>query len=340
MGYYIDWENSGGAAAVPLSAKDPLKNARPKTAKWLLYAALTGDFGLKSSAEALSMDEDDTEEALSFWCDRGVVKSSENAAGTGIGGDLNGSDKSVSAEKTSSAGIKHDFLRPIDKREVTEIIENSPALTCLFSELQRIVPGDPTLTEQRVYIFIHEYYGIDVNNILMLLHLAVDIGKYQNRSPAYVDYLAKEWHKRGIVTHKQAADDIERLREYYTFEGRIAAIFDIQRQFTTKERESITEWKNYDFHDEIFHFAYEITIEHTGAVKFAYIARVLANWYVRGLRNIEEITAYNEKYLTEHSEYKAARYDKNNKKPKSEPSFNLTNAADEDLEAALRGELG
>ncbi|MDR0904263.1 MAG: DnaD domain protein [Ruminococcus sp.] len=329
MGYYIDWENAGGAAAVPLSAKDPLKNARPKTAKWLLYAALTGDFGTKSSADALSMDIDDTEEALEFWRDRGVIKSSENAP------------PAVAADKTPTAAVRHDFLRPFDKREVTETIEKNPALLFLFDELQRIVPGDPTLTEQKVYIYIHEYYGIDVNNILMMVHFAVNIGKYQNRSPAYIDYLAKEWHKRGIFTHKQAADDIERLKDYYTFEGRITAIFDIHRQFTAKEREFIAEWQNYDYYDEIYHFAYEISIEHTGAVKLAYIAKVLSNWFVRGLRNIEEITAYNEKYLTEHSEYKAARFDKSvGKKPKSEPSFNLTNAADEDLEAALRGELG
>jgi DnaD/phage-associated family protein len=436
MGYYIDWEHSGGAAAVPLSAKNPLKNARPKTAKWLLYTALTGDFGLESSAEALSMDVDDTEEALQFWHDRGVIKSSANTPDNSLGANLsrsgdvdcklgeanfkrgetcgnssetdfkrgetcdngeaelkrsethdssgetcdngeadlksvktcsNGSEailkrgktrdscaeaglkrseaysnigeSSETAKNSPSSTAKHDFLRPLDKHEVTETIENNPALVFLFNELQRIVPGPPTLTEQKVYIFIHEFYGIDVNNILMLVDFAASIGKYQNRSPAYIDYIAKEWHKRGVVTHKQAADDIERLREYYTFEGRIAAIFDIERQFTAKEREIINEWQNYNFHDDIYHFAFELTIEHTGAVKLAYIARILANWYAMGLHNIEEITAYNEKYLTKHGEYKAARYDKQRPK-KPAPSFNLTNAADEDLEAALRGELG
>ncbi|MDR0975065.1 MAG: DnaD domain protein [Ruminococcus sp.] len=349
MGYYFDWENAGGAAAIPLSAKDPLKNARPKSVKWLLYTALTGDFGLESSAEALGLDVDDTEEALQFWRDRGVIKSSESASDREVQrSETTSSERQIENYKKTTSAEPHvlrlssyDLLRPLDKREVTETIENSPALIFLFNELQRIVPGAPTLTEQRVYILIHEYYGIDVSNIIMMVDFAVSIGKYQNRSPAYIDYLAKEWHKRGIITHKQAIDDILRLREYYTFEGRIAAIFSVGRQFSAKEREIISEWQKYGYYDDIYHFAYEITIEHTGAVKLPYLDKILANWYAKGLRNIEEITAYNEKYLTEHSGYKVIKYDKNeSKKPKSKPSFNLENAANEDLEAAMRGELG
>jgi hypothetical protein len=208
------------------------------------------------------------------------------------------------------------------------------------------VPGDLTFTEQKTLIFIHEYYGIAVNSILMLIDFAVSIGKYQNRSPAYVDYVAKDWAFRGITSYKDAADDITRLREYYSFEGRIAAIFDLKRPFTSREREYISSWQSYDFYDDIYKLAYDITVNQTGAPKFAYLSKVLQSWYDKDLRNTDDIKTFNEKFLSEHADYGSYRPSKGGKKiekgPKTKgtPSFDLTNAAEEDFEAALRGELG
>jgi hypothetical protein len=333
MGYYIDWENSGGASAVPKTAFDPLKNCRPKDAKWLLYTVLSGDFGLESSAEALSMDISDTEEALQFWLDRGVIRAGERA---------NITDKTPKLPVTSdNRELKQNFLRPSDKKEVTETIENSTALQYLFKEIEALIPGAPTLTEQKAYILIHEYYGIEVSNILMAVHFAVKIGKYPNRSPVYVESIAKYWHENGISSHKDAVHDIKRRREYFTFEGRIKTIFGLGRPFTAKEREYIEIWQKYEYYDEIFKYAYEVSVEHTGVIKLPYIARVLENWQTAGLRNLDEIKEYNEKYLEKQGEYKSVRqpYAKPPKN-KSTPSFDLTNAADEDLIAALRGELG
>ncbi|MDR0943887.1 MAG: DnaD domain protein [Ruminococcus sp.] len=331
MGYYIDWENSGGASAVPKTALDPLKNCRPKDAKWLLYTVLSGDFGLESSAEGLSMDISDTEEALQFWLNRGVIKSGDKACSKTVKTTVTADEKDV----------RHNFLRPFDKKEVTEIIENSGALQYLFKEIEALIPGAPTLTEQKTYILIHEYYGIEVSNILMAVHFAVKIGKYPNRSPAYVETIAKYWHENRILSHKDATDDIKRRREYFTFEGRIKTIFGLGRPFTAKEREHIEVWQSYGYYDDIFKYAYEVSVEHTGVIKLPYIAKVLTNWYMTGLRNLDEIKEYNEKYLEKQGEYKSL------KKPfmkapknKGTPSFDLTNAENEDFEAALRGEFG
>jgi hypothetical protein len=335
MGYYIDWENSGGASAVPKTALDPLKNCRPKHAKWLLYTVLSGDFGLESSADALSMDVSDSEEARQFWIDRGVIKSDDRAA----------KKISETAVKPSAApddsGKKQNFLSPLDKKEVTATIENSTALQYLFKEIEALIPGAPTLTEQKAYILIHEYYGIDVSNILMAVHFAVKLGKYQNRSPAFVEHIAGYWHENGIFSHKDAAADIKRRREYFSFEGRIQTIFGIGRPFTSKERGYVEEWQKYGYYDDIYKYAYEVSVEHTGVIKLAYIAKVLANWHTVGLRNLDEIKEYNEKYLEKFSEYKPIKNARKNSSGRvSEPSFDLTNAADEDLIAALRGELG
>jgi DnaD/phage-associated family protein len=344
MRYYIDWENADGAAAIPLSARDGLKNARPKAAKWLLYTLLTNDFGIESSAEALGMDVDDTEEALRFWQDRGVV-----SGGKGTD-NLKKTKSDTNDKRVDVSHAKYDFLRPKDKKEITDIVAHSPELTFLFAQIQRIVPGDPTFTEQKALIFMHEYYGISVNCILMLIDFAVSIGKYQNRSPAYVDYVAKDWASRGIFDYKEAADDIARLRAYYTFEGRIAAIFDVKRPFTAKEREYIAKWTEFDFFDEVYHYAYEITVEYTGTLRFPYLSKVLQSWHDKDLRNLDEIKAFNEKYLADHADYNSFSSGKQKKgtqfsgekqpKSKGTPSFDLTNAADDDLAAAIRGELG
>jgi hypothetical protein len=253
--------------------------------------------------------------------------------------------QSVSPGKSTDVNrSKSDFLRPKDKKEITEMAENSPALKYLFEQVQHIVPGDLTFTEQKTLIFIHEYYGITIDNLLLLIDFAVSIGKYKNRSPAYVDYVAKDWASRGIYEHKEAADDIARLREYYSFEGRLASIFDVKRPFTSREREYISGWVNYDFYDEIYRFAYEVTVDKTGALKFAYLSAVLQDWYNKDLRNLDDIKVYNEKFLSEHADYGSVRKTrgKTEKGPKTKgtPSFDLSNADEEDFEAALRGELG
>jgi hypothetical protein len=342
MGYYIDWENAGGAAAIPLSACDPIKNARPKAVKWLMYTLLTHDFGIESSAEALGMDVDDTEEARQFWLDRGVI--SQTGANAAANTAANAENSVLPPIRTDVSRGKSDFLRPKDKNEINDIVARSPKLSYLFAQVQNIVPGDLTFTEQKTLIFIHEYYGITTNSILMLIDFAVSIGKYQNRSPAYVDYVAKDWAARGIFEHKEASEDIARLREYYSFEGRLASIFDVKIPFTSRESEFVAGWVNYDFYDDVFRFAYEVTVDKTGALKFAYLSKVLQSWYDKDLRNIDDIKAFNEQFLSEHADYGSVRGSraKTEKAPKTKgaPSFDLSNAADEDLEAAVRGELG
>jgi DnaD/phage-associated family protein len=343
MKYRINWDGAGGAAAIPLSVKDPLKNARPKAVKWLMYVLLTGDYNIKSAASALSMDTDDTEEALMFWRDRGVVVGDEKSDTVSAYETPHTDSACENAAKinTPKRDYRRDLLKPRDKKEVTELIEGDEKLVSFFEGLEKITAGPPTFTEQRTYIYIHGFYGLNTAEILMLADFAVSIGKYKNRSPAYVDYLAKDFTSRGIFSHKDVSSELTKLREYYTFEGRVKAAFGIDRELTAKERGCIENWKDFGFADDIFHFAFEVTVNGTGALKFAYADKVLRSWHDAGIRSLEALTEYNERFLAEHKDYSYTRKARRKTvKNNGVPSFDLTNAENEDFEAALRGELG
>jgi DnaD/phage-associated family protein len=106
---------------------------------------------------------------------------------------------------------------------------------------------------------------------------------------ATVENIAREWHEKGVATHKQADAEIKRMQQRGTLIGKIKTRLEINRGLTTKERTLAEDWSDKRIGIELVTLAYEKTIGATGKMSFNYMNKILIGWYDSGYRTVAQV---------------------------------------------------
>ncbi len=281
MKYQINWNCSDGVFAVPDLAADCLKLASGKSLKFLLYILKNKitDVPLAEVGKAIGISEEDAEDALSFWKQTGIISDGITPAETSANPEVKTADAPASTEAVSAPRALEKSAKMITPAEISERVTASEEIAFLFKAAESVLGKVLTYTEQRTLIWLHDYYGIAPDLLIMIIEFA----KSQNKaSIGFIEKIAEQWHNDGILTHEQAEHEILRMQNFYSLAGQIKSRLELDRTLTPTERKYITDWASKNINIELIIYAYEKTVDNIGKVKFSYMNTILLDWYGKG----------------------------------------------------------
>lgn len=281
MKYKINWNGSDGVFAVPDLAADCLKLASGKAVKLLLYILKnkSSEESLAEMGKAVGITEEDAEDAVSYWQQVGVILSDDDSSQVRQAAAYKSAVPSTPAAEVSAPRAREKAAKMISPAEISERVESSDEIKFLFSAAEATLGKVLTYTEQRTLIWLHDYYGIASDLLLMIMDFSVSQNK---ASVGFIEKIASQWHENGIVTHEQAEREILRMQNYYSLEGQVSARLELNRTLTPTERKFVSEWAAKNISIELIAFAYEKTVDNIGKVKFSYMNSILTDWYSKG----------------------------------------------------------
>lgn len=286
MKYKINWNGANGVFAVPDSVVDSIKLANGKAVKVLIYILKNKitDIDFSAVASAVGVNDEDVEDAISFWQQMGVIY----ADGSSPVEVMKNTPEAVEIKATepSSLRAKEKATKMLSPAEIAERAENNDLIKFLFESAEVTLGHILTHTEQRTLIWLHEYYGFGPDILIMIMDFAV----FQNKATiGFIEKIATTWHDNGITTHDQAEREIIRLKNYYSLAGQVVAKLELNRTLTPTERKFVNTWAEKSISIELIILAYERTIDTIGKVKFSYMNTILLDWYSKGCATPKDV---------------------------------------------------
>lgn len=300
MKYNINWGN--GVFAVPDQAADCLKLLKDdkeehylKVLLYILKNKIT-DADMSVFSE-IGVPPDKAEEALSFWENVGVFFTGNTAPEKA---SVPQKEAKASSAERAAQRAKERSAKMLSPEEISKRIVTSDDIKFLFDSAESVFGRILNYMEQGSIIWLHDYYGISSDLILMIMDLAKQLDR---ANMGFVERTAIDWYENSISTHEQALREIQNLKNYYSVEGQVISRLGISRTLTSKERNFIREWSDKDIGMDLIFYAYEKTVDNTGKVSFSYMNKILAGWKDKGITSLAEAKADSGK--------KAAKKDKN-----------------------------
>lgn len=234
---------------------------------------------------ALKIDKSDVEDYLQYWVLTGVLS--------------DGSDNGTYSKKETVAEVKTvepKILKPEisitpskpSSAEIAARLEESPEIGFLFNEAQVKLGKTIGYDGQCTLLLIHDYYGLPAEIIFMMIDYCVSIGK---TNYGYLEAVGKDWGTREIDTIDKAAEQISILKSANSLWKEFAAAAGITTpRPSRKQSEFIARWGNdYKYKIDVIMLAYEEMADHTSKLSLSYMDKVLASWYAKGLKTVNDI---------------------------------------------------
>lgn len=293
MEYFVNAGSWGAVFAVPNVVVDNyIKLANEASLKVLLYILRNNGKKLASdeAACALNLNINQIEEAFIFWENANILKRDEKPLISSSVSEPVSEEKIAAPVKKSSIPSGTGYsLKP---SEIAQRVENSEDVRVMFNMAEASFGRPLNHTEQRSFIWMHDYLGLSADVLITIAAYCISIEK---GSIKYIETLASDWSEKGINTLELVQDEIKAQEEKNTFNGRIMKAFGMTRRPTAKQQELIDSWKKKGYSLELIEYAYEKTIEAIDKLNFPYINKVLENWYSQGLITKAKIDGGNNK---------------------------------------------
>ena len=332
MEYKLDLGAWNSIFAVPCDIVDKhLKlagAAQLKVILWVLRHA--GEkFTTEDISCALSMSAADVRDSMLYWKETGIVCETEGIitpspevkvqtetsdlrmTGTASlpddGAPRNSEKKDIeTSEKKPSRALSRPE-KP-DIAYLTDRMNKDESIVYLMQTADEIFGRPTSNNEKETLLLIHEYDGLPVEVILMLMQYAADIGKCNAR---YIEKVAINWSDDEITTLERAEQRIQQLTSGRSAANLIMRLFGMpSRAPTERETKLADRWLNvWKFPPDVVKFAYEICVDAKGEYIPKYVNSVLERWYNSSVFTLDQAKADQQKGRKKAEKKKAATYD-------------------------------
>jgi len=308
MEYHLDLGLWNQVFAVPCALVDRhLKLAGKEQLQVLLWALRHAGEGFTPTAmsQSLGLSEETAEEALEYWTAQGLLAGSTGelcpapqpeAAPPSAPAPVTPAPAPPSPEPHHTLPPKKRIVRP-DTVQLAARMEESEGIRFLMQEAENILSRTLSPAMTALLLTITDDYGLPPEVTVMLLHYAQEVGK---TSTAYIDSVARDWAESGVFSLESAEAKLQDLSQRRLAWNKVAAAAGLpKRSPTKKEEQAALRWvQDWGFTEEMLSAAYERCADNTGKFSAAYMDRVLESWHTAGVRNTEELSAYEEKKKT------------------------------------------
>lgn len=284
----------GAMFAIPAIAADQyLAEANADDLKVLLciFRDPSGGISVDNLSAALQLSADKVLASLDFWVSRGVLLFTDERGNTKFVPRAQRTSPETPAQKPASPApaakpaVQTLPTPEIPKPSMEQIaarLAEDETVKSLFLEAQRILGRTFGLDVQSTLLTLYDTYGLQKEVILTLLQHLTEKGR---GSTANILKVGKVWAQHEIETLDDANEYIKNdAAATQLFRALAAAVGIATPRPTPKQTEYILSWQGMGFSADMLIKAYEEMAERTGKVSFAYMDKILKNWYANGLK--------------------------------------------------------
>ena len=229
-------------------------------------------------AKKIGGRNDEVVEALRFWIKEGVI-------GDGFG--------ESETKSTPKPAMNNKSVQPtqsaqsLTSKEVSDLVKNNAEVKFLLDSAEMLFAKPITATEQKTLVSMHEWIGLPVDVVLMIVDYCISTDKKNIR---YMEKVAISWADDGINTHELAEKQIKLLKRKNNMINKVKDELGIYgRNLTAKETEFLETWVNlYKYKVDVIKLAADKTIESTGKITFPYIHKILSSWNEKGYKTLKD----------------------------------------------------
>ena len=282
-----------------------------------------------SIAKALDIPSVKAEFILEYWASRGEIEfdgTSYHMPQASAAVSASSSSETVSAsaakpaEKPAPASTHMRSVRPsYSQKEISAVSDSDKQISGMFYQAETILKKALTASETELLFSFHDWLGLPVEVILMLLSYASKKGKTTKR---YLETVAIDWADKGIDSFEAAEAYISELEASDNAEAKVRSILGIHnRALTSTERKYIKLWSaELKAPSELISLAYDRTVTYTGKLSWSYMDKLLQSWLANGFSTVQDVESADEEF------YKNSAV----KKPASNKSKNKFNNYDDE----------
>ena len=275
----IEFKYVGGIINLPSSVADIAPSADENQLRVILtllsYTSYFGDFEscLPLLADRLCMDVGEVNACLCFWAEKGVIS-------------VEGLDVAICTSKISD-DVKQNRQPTYTGKQIMSFVEKNKDFSALCKECQSVLGKSFTACDYNNVMQLKSYYKFSDEYILLLLEHCVEIEK---ASWAYIRKTASNLYDEGISSYSLLEEHFAARRNKRSLEYKIRKLLGIgDREFTKNEKAIFEKWIELKLSIDLIRRAYEITLEKTGKLSYAYMAKILENWHTSGIKTSEDV---------------------------------------------------
>lgn len=312
MEFSVNYGILQGVFAVPNCVVDQhIKLAGAAQLKVLLFLLRHSDKTVDCAdmAKKLGYSQADIKDAVNYWQEVGVLsqiegptqdeappiikKSAEVAASSQANEPA---DVSEPALPTSTAVYEQGNIKRVSnsyrftQKEAFLRVEENEGLRFLIDQCRVHLGRELQGSDVVALVSIHDWAGLSPDVILLAVCYCASRGVTDMRS---IERQCTQWLDIGIRTHEQAEEYIKRKAVLHSRETLVQGAFGISgRRLSTKEQAAITRWfDEFGYDISIIRAAFDKTVDNTGKLSFAYLDKILANWFSKGIKTMEQAMA-------------------------------------------------
>ncbi len=278
MGYYVNPNELCSMFVVPTSVVDKhLKLATPTQLKILLWCLKNTDKGFNSDlvSETLNIDSSEVLDAFGFWCDRGMLNTTEEVA-----------ELKTEPENLPKV-IQGNSVKPT-REEATRRGLESPEIAFILQNAEQKLGRVLRANEITTLVWLYDDQGLSASLLLMIIGYAVSEGR---ANIGFIERTAVEWATDGVTDIVTAEERLVKMKSQQSAWYTVETAMGIERRKPSKsELEAADKWVNeWGYGREIFNEAYEICVDTTSKFSMPYIKKIIEKWHKAGVKTLDDI---------------------------------------------------
>lgn len=278
MEYNINFNEWGSMFSVPSSiVSKHLKLCSETQLKVILYILFNSNKKptTEEISNELSINENEVENAISFWIDRKVLYTNEVPKEA---------EEKTSTKKTVK---KIKTINKPDSHFVSRILKEDKNLAALMDEAQTVLKKTLSPSDMATLVFLYDSHGLPCEVLTLLLHYCSSIGKC---NISQIEKIGLQWSEEEIYTLKQAEEkikDMSRLDNAWHKVSKCFGIKNVGRPTKTQIKYASLWINDWNFSTSMISEAYDRCIDKKGSFDMAYINGILKRWYDKGVKTLD-----------------------------------------------------
>lgn len=282
MKYSVDFTKLNGVFTLPCAIADEhikLAGAVALKVIMLVFRDLSKAPDADEIAGVLGISSADVSDALSFWCDRGIlIKENEP-------------QKESTASQKEPEKPKKAVAPKIEKPDRAQVAKRG--LECsdiafILNEAQGMFGRCLRQSEASTLVWLYDDQGMSAGVLMMLIQYAVSEDKC---NIGFIERMALDWINSGVEDIKSAEQKITDIAVRKTDWGIVCKAFSIEKRAPSKkEQENAYKWiEKWGYGSDVLKAAYDTCVDTISKFSLPYIDKILTEWHSKGIQKPQDI---------------------------------------------------
>ena len=166
---------------------------------------------------------------------------------------------------------------------MAEALKKDLEINSCLTSVEALLGTTMSDAHMQLILYLMSDLGFSRELILTLYETALARDK---RSSRYIEAIALDWAKKGILTPEEAMEETHQFHGTYKV---VATALGIKRPLAPAERAIIDRFAEFHFTDDILAEACNRTVLQSGDTNLNYTASILADWHKKGVKTLDDI---------------------------------------------------